>query len=494
MILKIKNLGPIKEASIDLSKKHYLFVGYNNTGKTYLTNLLYDVFKKETLMRFSEEHDSSTLEFPFVLNEEFVRKTFASYAEYIKNETIPTSFNTDKNSKFILDKLEISFDFDFENDVKLPALNTSINFQFNINGNSEKEFNAYHVQKDANSLSINYLEEDINRVSFLLDSMEEEIERDSFLLQIEEAKRMSIIMPLLNMLLNIENEPFFLPANRISLLENANDLVEEMNRKNKILYEDLKPFMQVDKPDKEQINKAIKKRHESNNHTKHVEELVNRISELKRQKSTTSIADGRRFYDKLLIRLEKTMGGTVSFGELDKSNNREQIVKLHANEVLKMHLASSAINQLGMVSLYLKYWAEESHNFLLIDEPGENLHPKNQIEILNILLNFASENENRILITTHSPLMAEMFNNYLILGQLENDNQDIADSLGMENIKLTPKNAGIYFFNGTKVVEVFSSEYGAIFSSFKDAHERVHATNQYLGELMFKQENTTVDV
>jgi predicted ATPase len=55
----------------------------------------------------------------------------------------------------------------------------------------------------------------------------------------------------------------------------------------------------------------------------------------------------------------------------------------------------------------------------MIDEPEENLHPENQILLVNLLLEFLTTN-NRLLITTHSPLVAEVVNNYLILGQLEN--------------------------------------------------------------------------
>lgn len=193
------------------------------------------------------------------------------------------------------------------------------------------------------------------------------------------------------------------------------------------------------------------------------------------------------------------MGGEITLQKPTTISDREERFRLSTDETktLKMHLVSSSINQLGTLYLYLKFWAKTEKNFLLIDEPEENLHPKSQIKLLNILLKFAHENENKILITTHSPLLAEMFNNYLILGQLdkkENDNEKIADSLGMENIKLTPDNTGIYFFNGSKAVEVKPSEYGAIFSSFNATQERVHATNQYLSELMFKQENSTVNV
>ncbi|MFK7979985.1 MAG: hypothetical protein AB8G86_08390, partial [Saprospiraceae bacterium] len=40
MKLTVKNLGPIEEATIDLSKDLIVLTGQNNTGKTYLTNLI----------------------------------------------------------------------------------------------------------------------------------------------------------------------------------------------------------------------------------------------------------------------------------------------------------------------------------------------------------------------------------------------------------------------------------------------------------------------
>jgi predicted ATP-dependent endonuclease of OLD family len=56
MKLVVKNYGAIKEGTIDLSKKLYLFVGYNNTGKTYLTKLIYEIFNPDTLNDFSNSN------------------------------------------------------------------------------------------------------------------------------------------------------------------------------------------------------------------------------------------------------------------------------------------------------------------------------------------------------------------------------------------------------------------------------------------------------
>ena len=47
MIIKFKNLGPIESGEIDFNdlKGINLIIGKNNTGKTYLSNLLYTYFK-----------------------------------------------------------------------------------------------------------------------------------------------------------------------------------------------------------------------------------------------------------------------------------------------------------------------------------------------------------------------------------------------------------------------------------------------------------------
>ncbi|CAA6825736.1 MAG: Unknown protein, partial [uncultured Aureispira sp.] len=45
MKLKIKNFGPLtKGGTIDLDKRFYVFVGKNGSGKTYLANLVYEMF------------------------------------------------------------------------------------------------------------------------------------------------------------------------------------------------------------------------------------------------------------------------------------------------------------------------------------------------------------------------------------------------------------------------------------------------------------------
>jgi hypothetical protein len=54
MELIIRNFGPIKgnQQSIDLSKKFFIFLGYNNSGKTYVSQLVWTIFNQDRQIKF----------------------------------------------------------------------------------------------------------------------------------------------------------------------------------------------------------------------------------------------------------------------------------------------------------------------------------------------------------------------------------------------------------------------------------------------------------
>lgn len=54
MKLRIKNFGPIKDADIEVNRLNVL-VGDNNSGKTYLTYILYGLCNKETIERANRQ-------------------------------------------------------------------------------------------------------------------------------------------------------------------------------------------------------------------------------------------------------------------------------------------------------------------------------------------------------------------------------------------------------------------------------------------------------
>ena len=70
MKIQIKELGAIKEATIDLSKKLTVFCGPNGTGKTYMAYVLYAITKlnnKSIGIRLDEEIIKKLVEDNFVI-------------------------------------------------------------------------------------------------------------------------------------------------------------------------------------------------------------------------------------------------------------------------------------------------------------------------------------------------------------------------------------------------------------------------------------------
>ena len=65
MKLKVRNLGPIRQGEIDLDKRFYVFVGYNNSGKTYMSQLLWSLVNEVTREAFDKVLE---LNMPFGIN------------------------------------------------------------------------------------------------------------------------------------------------------------------------------------------------------------------------------------------------------------------------------------------------------------------------------------------------------------------------------------------------------------------------------------------
>lgn len=165
-----------------------------------------------------------------------------------------------------------------------------------------------------------------------------------------------------------------------------------------------------------------------------------------------------------------------------------------------MYLASSSVNQLTLLYLYLKYWASEKDNFLMIDEPEVNLHPENQIKLINILIQFIqNETGNKVLITTHSSMLANAINNYIYLDVLksrvnvkkiiEENKLKYVDS----SISISQDKVGVYFFTGDKIIDYESSNDGIYFRNFREVENNLDNSLRILTDYIYLQEDEVED-
>ncbi|RLG22736.1 hypothetical protein DRN85_10410 [Methanosarcinales archaeon] len=84
---------------------------------------------------------------------------------------------------------------------------------------------------------------------------------------------------------------------------------------------------------------------------------------------------------------------------------------------IPLHRSSSTVSELAPLILYLKYIVEQG-SVLIIEEPEAHLHPKNQRILARFLVKLIRRGVN-IIITTHSEYLLEQLSNFIMLGKID---------------------------------------------------------------------------
>jgi predicted ATP-dependent endonuclease of OLD family len=125
MQLIIKNFGPLKKGEIDLSKKFYVFVGDNNTGKTYLSQLLWCIFSEETIEQFATTVEIEPLPMAenrcFEITPALLDTILNKFARFLTDDIIPKQFNVESKT-LILENLVLKFQYHL-NQIRMRTLN-----------------------------------------------------------------------------------------------------------------------------------------------------------------------------------------------------------------------------------------------------------------------------------------------------------------------------------------------------------------------------------
>jgi len=439
MKLKIKNFGPIQKGEIDLNKRFYVFVGYNNSGKTYMAQLIWElgrVFKQKSVADFGKLEGKD-------LTEADLATIVGAYSRFLREEELSKMMTIGKDH-FVLSDMELEFD-----------------------GELLEEFTkqTYKMLYSTEEGSL-VLEKKEGKNSLTLDG------------RIPKERREGLCWQLLIESLFSSEKKFFLPANRsfypsfYKYLFSTSKM--ELDKINEILLND---------NDTEKI-KALSKRP----YTKAMDELITKMYGLNNEVTI------KESYQDLLVRLKEIMGGEIIAKSTEGIAPIEFFLRLQGDKELDMYLASSASNQLTALYLYLKYWADENNNFLIIDEPEENLHPKSQLDLLNILLTFVNRNNNRVLISTHSPLMTDAVNNYMYLCYLKSEGVKLSKEIKEHpllntDIDLRLEDFGIYFFDGKTIIPYEFGEYGVAFKDFDIERRRIRDLQSQLTDQIYDHLN-----
>ncbi|MFM6060841.1 MAG: ATP-binding protein, partial [Microcystis aeruginosa] len=191
MELLIKNLGSIRNnnQAIDLTKKFYTFIGYNNSGKTLVSQLLWTIFNDDNIRKFSENTQIDSLvidsEKPIkkiTINQELIDEILNKFSRFIEKEVVNT-YNLDASIKeTIISSNKLIFQANIQEFKETGFQQT---FLISVEGNNDLEY--LQINKDQGSLTINIKENNIPEKVF------DQIPRDLF----ERAKpyKESVIIP-----------------------------------------------------------------------------------------------------------------------------------------------------------------------------------------------------------------------------------------------------------------------------------------------------------
>jgi hypothetical protein len=142
---------------------------------------------------------------------------------------------------------------------------------------------------------------------------------------------------------------------------------------------------------------------------------------------------------------KRILGGKIDFVEVGAGQRMVFIPE--KGPVLPIHAASALVRSLAGLALYIQHGARPG-DILIIDEPEMNAHPEAQIattELLALLVNHGVH----VIVTTHSPLILDHLNNLILAGRLAPKDQDEVSRefrLGTKECFLRPDQVAAYLF------------------------------------------------
>ena len=454
MKIKFKNLGPIESGEIDFNdlKGINLIIGKNNTGKTYLSNLLYSFFKimrqigvplfmlsnikSNDIIDYNLLQEKCEKEIELNLKQELIT-TFHVHSDFFKN--------------FEIVKVDLTDEID-----KLKEKNIESKILIML-----KDKNKTIITKIVNHKIIFEIKD------YYENSKNIKLEYDETINSDFETKEVDLellgLYSLLNKYFFDKNVKIhFFPAERSGIMLFYNQMLESQNN---ILR----------KLELTQDMNLLKK---NSRYSEPVNEYIIRLNQLEEYENK----DETEIYRNLVknIDIQNIIEGEI----IIKSN---QIIYKNQEDVeLNMGLVSSTVKTLAGFFLYLKYQAQEG-DIIFIDEIELNLHPENQRKVMR-LINYLSKQGLKFVISTHSPIITQEINNMIMFEKCKHkiDDEIIEEySIDRENYGLRQEDVNVYFLNNKTIEIAEFGEDGIITDTFNEVLGEIDNLYQ---ELLFAME------
>lgn len=414
MKIQIKELGAIKEATIDLDKKLTIFCGPNGTGKTYMAYILYSLTKlnnksiglrlEEELIKKLVEGNSAKIPLEVDLIWNFRNKEVKSINDNIWNLfAIPENKSTEFFAKTEINILETKEEF--QEKINKIAIEETIKF-----------YDYTFVLKKVSGF--NEMTVSIN------ESLIKNREFYNFMEIVFLSRLYSIIAfyPITSStIFPVERNSIYTFSNELSIRKNdALEHIQAITNKKDFNLFDLvfKRTTRYPQPIRDGLEVAedldnIQQRN-SNEYFEYATEIENEL-----------------------------LKGKVI---ITKEGNVEFVSEKAPRIKLSFHQSSSIVKTLASLVIYLKYRATKN-DLVIIDEPELNLHPDNQVRLAKVFARLINKGL-RLVISTHSDYIIREFNNLIMISS---DNPNLSSikekSMYRDDEFLKINDVGAYMFN-----------------------------------------------
>ena len=387
MKVDIKDLGYVKNVSLDLDKDLTILCGPNNTGKTYVAYAIYG------LMRFRSEITNSRK-----INEEFknlmdkgqielnvldlLTENNSNYLDAISKRYVKQISKVFASDDSTFEKTEIKILLGDVEKLKTKILSQKISQEFGIRNSL-----SVKIVKEKNSTIITCLliekeiKDNINRqeipTSVLLDFISHRI----FTLFLD------FIFP----------NTYIAPAERIAI----NIFSKELSLKRNVLVDKLLELKDVSKDDDpfDYINRRATRYPSPVRDSLEISEDLNNFKK--------NISEFENFADEIEKEILKGQVLISKDGEVQFKPDKAKSLKL------PIQLTASVVKSLSNLVIYFRHLATPG-DFIIIDEPELNLHPDNQVIIAQIIAKIVNKGF-KVLISTHSDYIIRELNNLIML-------------------------------------------------------------------------------
>lgn len=465
MRLQVKNLGKIREADVEI-RPFTVFIGENNTNKTWLTYLLYGTFDDQNIANFASE------KYEKYINPSFFEQVFGTGFASFDIQTIDLqSFVTDLCLFFIQNSAKAFFgiDEDIFADSKWDIILTEKDKENIWNSILDREIKQNQaianlmVDKNYDSLMLSFtwtypLKKEIQNTK----NANHKAFKDFFARQ--------ILMPIGRFILHF----FHLPAERAALTAFYNRITNS----NYDSY--LKTLMQFKVEKAYEIATELAQNTQRNQYPKPIQNFLDFLQQAEQFNNNNSNPFG---FD-----MRRIMGISIGF----KEGINKRLGYRTEKHFLELFSGSSMLKSLSSLYLYFKNFTF-TFDTLIIDEPEMNLHPQAIVQVTELLASFAntmieegskSEGNNpfSVIINTHSPYIIDHLVNLMEAANLTAEEQEKYKDLFFlkdKNAFISSEKVSVYLFenqeDGTvEVKNILDRENNSInWETFSNVSEKV---------------------